>query len=261
MTRGRTDATWLERLQNQAAPYRRRAPRTRPSVRFVIYGQGRTGSSLLRSLLNTHPDVHCDGEILGQPVLVPESHVERHARLAGRRVFGFKVKIYQLTWIQDRDPASFLRSLQGRGYRIIHLYRENLLRHAISNLYAEHRGHYHDRAVGERPSIEVDPDRVTEAMRRRQQHRDDEDRSLAGLEHLRLTYEDDLLVPSRQEDAAVRVFRHLGLEPVEVSTSLARSVTGHLADRITNYDELVRSLADTPYERFLEDVRYGEAPT
>ena len=33
-------------------------------IRFVLFGQGRTGSKLLVELLHSHPDIHCDGEVL-----------------------------------------------------------------------------------------------------------------------------------------------------------------------------------------------------
>lgn len=34
-------------------------------MRFVIFGEGRTGSDLLANLLNSHPRIVCDLELLG----------------------------------------------------------------------------------------------------------------------------------------------------------------------------------------------------
>ena len=99
----------MERARNMLEPYRRKASRTRPSTRFVIFAQGRTGSSLLRSLLNAHPEVRTEGEILGRPVIDPVRFVERHATVSSPPVFGFKVKIYQLSDIQGVDPRAFWR--------------------------------------------------------------------------------------------------------------------------------------------------------
>lgn len=33
-----------------------------PKTKFVIFGQGRTGSTLLTSLLSSHPEITCEGE-------------------------------------------------------------------------------------------------------------------------------------------------------------------------------------------------------
>ena len=39
-----------------------------PAPRFVVYAQGRTGSRLLCELLGSHSKIHCDFEILADPV-------------------------------------------------------------------------------------------------------------------------------------------------------------------------------------------------
>ncbi len=36
------------------------------TTKFVIYGQSRSGSTLLVELINTHPDVQCDGELFNE---------------------------------------------------------------------------------------------------------------------------------------------------------------------------------------------------
>src|SRR4051812_11468170 len=78
----------------------RRRPQ-RDQRRFVVFAQGRTGSTLLVDLLRSSPGVHCDEEILDRPVRLP------HLWIASRRAarpgtgYGFKVKIYQLTGAQQ----------------------------------------------------------------------------------------------------------------------------------------------------------------
>lgn len=224
---------------------------------FVIFGQGRTGSSLLRSLLNSHPAVRCEGEILADAVDHPVAFVDNLAARSPKPVFGFKVKIYQLTGAQQTDPAEFLRHLRSRSYQIIYIRRNNLLRHAISNEFAEARSSYHDRSDGPRPSLTIDPQKLIGVMERRQAHLDDEAAILADLTHIRVDYESDLLDPRRHQPTADRVFAALGLESVPVGTDLARSVSGSLADRIANYDDLLVALRETEFSRFLTDPAYG----
>lgn len=228
-----------------------------PDGRFVIFCQGRTGSSLLRSLLNNHPDVRCEGEILAEPVGDPIQFLATTAKSSTKSVFGFKVKIYQLTDTQHVDPTDFLKALQDQAYKIIYLHRSNLLRHAISNTFAEARQSYHDRSIGPRPSLTVDPEQLIGVMQRRQAHLDNEAVVLEGFDHLTLEYEKDLLDPAQHQPTADRVFAFLGIEPVSVETDLSRSVSGSLADRITNYEELATALEGTEFGRFLDDPAYG----
>lgn len=228
-----------------------------PETSFVIFCQGRTGSSLLRSLLNSHPAVRCEGEILADPVADPINFLAETARSSAKAVFGFKVKIYQLTDAQNVDPKAFLSDLRDRSYRIIYLRRNNLLRHAISNTFAEARKSYHDRSTGPRPSLTVDPEQILGVMQRRQQHLDNEALVLEGFEYLTLEYEKDLLDPAQHQPTADRVFRFLGIEPVAVETDLSRSVSGSLSDRIANYEELAAALDGTEFSRFLTDPAYG----
>lgn len=249
-----------ERTATQARAYMQRA-QGRPDIRFCVFAQGRTGSSLLQSLLNTHPDVHCDGEILGpKPVLFPMAYVQRYARLTAERAFGFKVKSYQLTRHQGiADPRAFMEGLVDHGYAVLHLSRRNLLRHAISNLYALQSGAYHYRQDegATRPLVEVDPAEVVRVMRRREGHAAMEAEILANIDAHPITYEDDLLDPSRHQPTVDGVLGILGLDPVPVSTRYTRSVSGRVKDSVANYDALAQALEEAGFGEYLDDSVYG----
>jgi len=251
-----------ERTKTQVKPYLSRA-KGRPDIRFCIFAQGRTGSSLLRSLINGHPDLQCRGEVLGpDAVLFPVRYVERLARHTPRPAFGFKVKVYQLTHHQGiSDPNGFMKALVRRGYRIIHLHRRNVLRQAISNSYALAAGRYHLQAgqSGGPEAIRVDPGKLRGVMERRQEHTVLETSALRGLESdtLGLVYEDHLLDPTAHQSTVDTVFEFLGLPPsVEVEARFERIVTGSLRDRISNFAELEQELAGTPFARHLDDPAY-----
>ena len=225
----------------------------------MIFAQGRTGSSLLRNLLNQHPRVHCDGEILDTRVSDPFGFVVERADTATTDAYGFKVKVYQLTDAQQREPGAFLRRLDAAGFDIVYLWRRNLLRHALSNAFAERRGRYHDRPTDseERPRFEVDANEVVGAMTRRLGHRRRELEALDGLAFTEIVYEDDLLDSSRHQGTVDRVVTLLGFEPVSVTTDLARSVTGSLRDRLANYDEVAAAVRRHGFGEHLDDGRYA----
>lgn len=228
-----------------------------PPVRFVIFAQGRTGSAPLTSTLDTHSQITCHDEILGLPRAMPQRFVESAARGSGARAFGFHVKIYQLTsWQRVDDVGGWLTALRRRGWKILYLRRENLLRHVVSNVFAEAAGTYHHRdgtktARPERITLPVE--RLRQGIDARRRHFVAERAALAGLDHLELAYERDLERPERQEEAFARIQDFLGVTPEPLRPSLKKAVAKPRDTLIENYDEVQRALAGTEDEVFLHD--------
>ena len=134
--------------------------RRTPGTRLVIFAQGRTGSELLCDLLHSHSLIHCDKEILNQPVLSPYGHIRRCALSSTKNTYGFKVKIDQLTQRQKvRDVKAFLTRLHEEGWKIIYLSRRNLLRHALSDVLRVRSGkaHRYRSRDGAQPKVEKIP--------------------------------------------------------------------------------------------------------
>lgn len=232
-----------------------------PKTAFVIFAQGRTGSTLLQSLLNTHPDIYCDGEILSRVlqrrILFPRYRVSSRSRLAhtqGCSTYGFHLKIWQLHQQGCSDVRKFLESLSTSGYRIIYLRRENSARQVISGQIAR-RTVYH---IGNNESprrnnvrLELDPDKVVRRIAAVQDYHQQEAAALAEINHLALTYERHLLESENHQSTADLVFSYLGLQSAPVSTGLARTGSDNLSDRILNHEELERSLEAAGYGHFL----------
>jgi hypothetical protein len=190
---------------------------------------------------------------------VPQPRVQIALRKAAsiRPVYGFKVKIYQLSDVQNIDPGEFLRDLATIGTRIIYLSRRNLLRHVLSNCVAREYG-YHFRQ-GDRVHISpmrLEPSALLEMMNKRAKHGRNEAAALGQLAAHRIVYENDLLSQLRQQRCLTECFRFLDVPPQRVDTDLVRGVTGPLPSLITNYDEVVAALRDTEYECFLNDTAY-----
>jgi hypothetical protein len=242
---------WLVQTQVAAQLLR---PSNRPARgKFVLFAQGRTGSTLFGELLGSHPDVFFADEILRAKVLSPSLWVAGQRRRHRRRVFGFHVKIYQLSDVQGVDDAGrWLRQMDDRGWRVLTLRRRNLLRHVLSNMTIEATGQVHDRsgAAGHR-QLHVDPDHVLHWMRIREQVGRDEDRALDGVAHESFVYEDDLADSAAWQGTADRAFQSLGVSSTPVAANLKRRNPMDLSDLISNYAELAAALKGTPYEAHL----------
>lgn len=250
--------TWnARRLLRQAPVYLHALPslRTGPKTKFVVFAQGKTGSTLLVDLLNSSPDVHCDDEILYHPVPLPRTYVLAHSRRANKPIYGFKVKVYQLEREQRRDAHRFLHDLHARDWKIIYLRRNNLLRQILSNKIRQQRGTPYYQPGHEVLRIErltVDAADLIARLKYRQEQLQHEERALDGLPHLCVTYEDDLIGAENHQRTLDRLFDHLGAQRTVVKTKLGRINTLPLSELIANYDEVARHLSRAGFGSFLE---------
>jgi len=233
-----------------------------PSVRFIIYGQGRSGSSVLLDLIGSHPDVYCESEIFNRKVAArliwPMRYMEARAALSPQPVYGCKMKIYQMTDDQGiENPLRFMQDLHSDGWKVIHLVREDLFRKALSLVVAETRGQFLDRrqdSGGGVSSIRIEPARLAEAMRERRSADAAEQAALEGIPHIRVTYEGDLLDAATHQAVSDRVLIYLGLESAPVETRYVKTSRSRVADYVSNYEEVHEFLSQTEFVSYLPAI-------
>lgn len=250
---------YLKRLYKgarQELRYALHARHPEPIHKFMIFAQGRTGSTLLTNTLNMHPNIRCDDEILIVPRAFPLRFVENAARVAPTQGYGFHVKITQLhAWQRLHDVAGFLESMERRGWSIIYLWRDNILRHVVSNIFAEAAGTYHmNGGEQSRPDKVLLPlPRLDREMKLRLQLRNAERASLQGRRFYELIYERDLQPFERQIETFMELQKVIGVPQVEVTPKLKKMVVAPLQDLIENYEEVASWLSDQPeYAHFLD---------
>lgn len=224
------------------------------ATRFVIFGRGRSGTTTLVSLLNAHPSIVCEGEILSRPVFWPLEHVLAHCANASASVYGCKILSYQLSQVQPlRQRTAFVHQLCDHGFRVIYLRRRDLLRHALSNLRAREFG-FHARTSETVPSapIVVDPQALMQWLHGSASLAAFEAESLQTVPHLSLIYEDHLADDSHHQMTANTVCDFLGLAPAVVASSYRKLSPVALREAIGNYDQVAQALQGTPFAVFLD---------
>lgn len=229
-----------------------------PHTRFVIYGQGRSGSSVLRDLIGSHPDVHCESEIFNKKVaarlLWPGRYLRARAQLSPRPVYGCKMKIYQMEDDQGvEDAREFMLDLHKEGWKVVHLVREDLFRKALSLVVAETRGQFLDRKASGTgvDSIVIDPARLAEAMRERRRSDAAEAAALEGIPHTRVTYERDLFDAGNHQAVSDRVLEFLGLDSAPVETRYVRTSRGDVSEYVSNWEDVHAFLSKTEFASYL----------
>jgi len=217
----------------------------RPPV--LIFAQGRSGSTLLESLLASTGHFASRGELLGEGherLRWPAAFLRGQARWTGSRAMLCHVKLYHLTRDRARastrpvEPRAFLHELHRQGGRIIHLNREDRIRHVLSGLVAEARQNYHK--LDDRPEqVRVHVKRATLEgwVRQRQALECAERAALAGLPVHEIVYERDLEDAAMHQRTIDRVLDHLGLPRRAVSTPLRKINARPLNQIVANYDE------------------------
>lgn len=246
----------INSLARELPVYRRALGRRLPARRFVVFGRGRSGSTLLVDLLNSHPSVHCDGEILKSPVpfLFPLTFVDCHAKISTADVYGFKLLTYQIKDDQKiNDNQLFFDKLADRGYDLIYLYRRNLLEHAVSNIMARRHG-FHSRGTrhsgaGEEQEY-IAADELLRWLNSSDEHRINEEKILHGRQYLSICYEADLVDEEKRQETMNKIFEKFDVSANLVRTTLRKNVQRPPQDVITNYRELQAHFRDTPYGEF-----------
>ncbi len=227
-------------------------------IRFVITGRGRSGSSALVSMLNSLPNVKCDGEILAQPVINPFTHVLAKCRNSKSEVYGCKVLSYQILKTQPIDyPEGFIQELFKNDFKIIYLDRENLIHLALSNIRARQFGFHKNKSEHHSSKkITVQKDDLIKWIKISELHKMFEEISLDNIPHLRITYEKHLENHEKQQETVKLICDFLGIEYTKAINQFQKVSPKNLKDSVENYEEMIGFLENTPYYKYLgEDVK------
>lgn len=222
--------------------------------RFVIVTIGRTGSELLVSLLQSHPDIMCDGEILHRPRGFPGELILRRSTMAKvhGQAYGFKLLTHHASALHPQDPAAYLRSFHQRGFRIIALERRDWLQQSVSSIRTRTAPLHNVRDDGVRfAPVRIDPVAVLAGLYLIEDAVTFLRSALAGVPTLSLVYEDDLEDAESQQRTVDRICSELGIPAADVRTNLVRITPRTAADQVENFDEVANLISQTRYRHFV----------
>lgn len=234
------------------------APWYTPSNRFVILTVGRTGSELLRQLLDSHPDIVCDGEILAGSPSFPRLQTMAsgaRARLGGAEVYGWKLLVGQLRDVKGiHHPERYITRLSEAGVRVILLERKDHLQQAIS-WHCAHSTEFHHHRGRDATFVpqEIDPEMLLWATASNEEATEWLRRAVAPVPHLSIAYEDGLLDAADQQSTLDRVCRFLGVGVAPMSCDLVKISPRRSCDRVSNWDEVESTFRGSRFACFVAD--------
>jgi LPS sulfotransferase NodH len=207
---------------------------------FMVFGRGRSGSTLLVNMLDAHPEVTCLGEILRYRTFFPVPYITNALSALPTPCRGFKLLSYQL---------------RSNEVRVIHMRRDNLFSHAVSNIYATRRGAYHstDRQARAHRRIHIDPGEIRSWMDGSRALLMFEREFLADMAPLEVVYERDLEDAARQAGTYAAAIDYLGLAAHPPVVTLEKVTPRDYPALISNYAEIRRALQGTEYAAYLPE--------
>ncbi len=246
-------------------------------TRFIIVCAARTGSTMLRLMLNSHPDMRCHGEVFTlsenkmygfvgiekkdvPPIysmllnirnIEPVRFLKDFVFFAGN-YSAIGVKILYMALESERMKGLLSHILYDTHIKVVHVTRENRLKRYLSAYITDKVTRvYRVLSEDEKPHIPKIRIPLDECLTDMEKTEADEKR-IRGLfpSHnvFEISYED---IASKTGDKVYELQRFLGVHPQTLSTPTVKLSSGNIADMVENYIELERRLQGTRYERFL----------
>lgn len=218
---------------------------------FAIVSIGRTGSTMLQNLLDSHPEIECKHELFhpdpamrdvtfyqysGQ--LSRQEYLRKQAYTTEKPVKGFKMPV---SWL-PMQPGAF-EDIAKLGYGVIRLKRRDVLAHFVSLKLAILNSEWTSRVEYVRQSCRVEPWEFVRTIATWQYQEVLMDALCKGLQLHEVFYED-----VQRTETIDKLLRFLGATPgCTLNTPTIKARTVPLQDSIENYSELTRFFEDSPF--------------
>jgi hypothetical protein len=228
--------------------------KTDPEIKFFIFTYQRTGSSLLVDLLNSHPQITCDGEILLNKMIAPDKYLYYHSRLCTSKAYGFKLQISHLNYQHLTTPKKFVDQLYNDGYQIIKLTRQNLFNAALSLQYAISSQKFHFKRSPKKPKlpkISIEPKKFLDTFQWVIYQKELLDQICNDLPHLDIVYENDLAEINMQQSTINRILDFLGLPHAYVESDYVKGSKQGISQFINNLEEIKEYSLKNGYGKYI----------
>jgi len=254
---------------------------------FAIVGTQRSGTTVLRSIIDTHPKVKAFGEVF----IPSDAHIkENYYHYLRKRVIesprlciptiehtrelfkGYLVYLAELTdaevilfdckyeflrgvgnmgSVKLDNPPYLLNLFNSLGVETIHLTRENVLKMHVSTILTVQTlvwATEHPELMPNR-TVHVALNSLKQELQTLQSHQKRWSNDLSGLS---LKYEDLFVDDAMSDKVLDQVAQALGLDAEFNPTPRFKKIGLPLHQAIQNYSEVQELLGDTPFKKFLE---------
>ncbi len=224
-------------------------------TKFIVLTRSRTGSNLLMSFLNSHPDISAQGEIFsridGRDYKVILEEAFGHLSPCEVKAKGFKIFYYHP--VDGSSPGLWNALTSNADIKVIHLKRRNVLHTLISRKIAgitDVWGIRSGLSSQDGSTIQFTTEELKKGFLQTEKWEQRGAKMFAGHSLHTVYYED--LVKDRDESLR-KIVVFLGLRYYPLKTNMVKQNRRTPRETISNYDALKAEFANTEYEKFFVD--------
>jgi LPS sulfotransferase NodH len=224
---------------------------------FVVLSRSRTGSNLLVSLLNSHPNVHADFEIFRSLNCLSYTDIFKsifNVKRTAIKAQGFKLFYYHPL---DCSCSELWEDLVSwKKLHVIHLKRRNVFRTIVSQKIASTQNIWWSICSDCKPVNVVDkavyftPEEL-EGKFRKTVDRQERAYNMFKWHPMICVYYEDLV--NERNGTFCRVAEFVGVKYREPSTNFRKQNPERLDELVINYPELKQAFAGTQWEAYFDE--------
>lgn len=221
--------------------------------KFIVITRSRTGSNLLISFLNSHPNVIAKGEVFRRIENKSSKDVWRnlfskvHKNI---KYVGCKIFYYHPLDSDDKEVWDLIK--RDENIKIIHLTRKNMLRTVLSREIADKTQNWTNKSGKtiklEDKRVELKIEDCFEEFKTTKSNENGVRNEYMRDAFLEVTYED---LVSDNQGTMNQIFDFLNIPETSAKSKLRKQNKEELKDLILNYDELAEAIADSEWSYLL----------
>jgi LPS sulfotransferase NodH len=223
-------------------------PGSRHYTSFAILCEPRTGSTLLHTYLNFHPNIKSYGELIREqveknhdsdPALLPTKVFRAH----GRHLQAIGLKLFYFYYDHPAYSNTFKEIVEQKDIKIIHLVRKDIFRLYVSlklaqktNIWSSSNGHSNKK---NKPKIFIKTDAFEIFAKTYVQRQHYFKMLFKSHEVLFISYED---LTTNPPAVLEQVQKFLGVKPKHLLSLLKKQNIDALESVVINYDEIRKTI-------------------
>lgn len=223
--------------------------------KVVVIGRARTGSNLLLSYMNSHPNLHMEGEIFAfQKQRPTQAILDRVHKIQPKNVQAAGFKLFYHHPMDNKDSDIWRRLKEDKGIHIIQLRRENMLRTHISRKIAMRSDVWTastNKQVNQigRKSVSFSKSELELGFNKTKTWEANAQKDFYEHPFIQISYERMVATPETELN---RLTRFLGVDDFPLETHLKKQNPEKLEDLVENYAQLKKDFKDTEWQDFFE---------
>ncbi len=240
---------WKSWFKNPKVPFEQR--------RVLIFGLGRSGSTVLEDLLQSTGYFKAHGELFHPSEPIQEDPLEYFMDRANQcrdMHFISHMKLYEMESVDRAGIAKrdFLEALIENGWKIIYLTRKNKLKHNLSSYRAQETSIFHTDKIIPTESMPVNCFIFTHGINQLLKWEKEERELLENLPFLEIQYERHLENGLSHQSTVECILEYLNLPIRSAQTWHKKVIQGGIKSVISNYEELEEVMINSGYEKYLD---------